>query len=134
MKKKFKMNGLILADVNVIKMMDKTLENGASSVIPVYLDKEGNISESKSNTVTKEQFQDLRNYTNKIIKEISEEMLKGKIEISPYYQKKNGQKPCDYCQYKNICNFKEYGNSNYRYIQNDKKEDILNKIRENELE
>ena len=131
-KKKFKMNGLILADVNVIKMMDKTLESGASKVIPAYLDKEGNISQSKSNAITKEQFEDLRKYTNRIIKQISKEILSGNIKIEPYYEKKNQKTPCEYCEYKEICNFKESGCNNYRYIGNDKKEDILRKIREEE--
>ena len=134
MKKKFKMNGLILADVNVVKMMDKTLSAGASNVIPAYLDKEGNISKSKSNAVTKEQFEDLRKYTNKIIKEIANEILSGDIKIEPYYQKKNQKTPCDYCEYKEICNFKEQKCNNYRYIPNDKKEDILAKIRKDEEE
>ena len=132
MKKKFKMNGLILADVNVVKMMDKSLEKGASNVIPAYLDKEGNISRSKSNAVTKEQFEDLRKYTNNIIKQIAKEMLSGDIKIEPYYQKKNKKTPCDYCDYKSICNFKEGNCNNYRYIPNDKKEEILAKIRKDE--
>lgn len=130
MKKKFKMNGLILADVNIIKKMDKTLVSGSSKVVPVYLDKEGNISKSKSSTVSKEQFEDLRKYTNRMIKQIAKEMLKGKISIEPYYQSKNQKTPCEYCDYKEICNFKEAGCNSYRYIGNDKKEDVLNKIRE----
>ena len=128
LKKKFKMNGLILADVNVVKMMDKALEKGASSVVPAYLDKDGNISKSKSSAINKEQFEDLRKYTNKVIKQIAEEMLKGKIPIEPYYQKKNKKTPCDYCEYKGICNFKEYGCNNYRFIPNEKKEDVLENL------
>lgn len=130
MKKKFKMNGLILADINVVKMMDKTLEKGSSKQIPVYLDKDGNISKSKSSTVTKEQLEDLRKHTNRIIKQIAKEILSGNIGIQPYYQKKNQKTPCDYCSYKEICNFKEYGCNHYRYIPNDKKEEILEKIRQ----
>lgn len=130
MKKKFKMNGLILADVNVVKMMDKKLENGASSVVPVYLDKEGEISKSKSSTLTKEQFEDLRKYTNKIIKQIAQEIMSGKIDIEPYYQRKNKKTPCDYCEYKGICHFKEDKTKSYRYISNNKKEEILHKIKE----
>lgn len=129
MKKKFKMNGLILADVNVVKKMDKTLDSGASSVIPAYLDKEGNISQTKSNTLTKEQFEDLRRHTNRIIKQIAKEMLSGNIKIQPYYQKKTGKTPCEYCNYQSICHFKEDNCHSYRYITNDKKEDILEKIR-----
>ena len=34
-KKNFKMNGLILADVKVVKMMDKSLDKGYSDIIPV---------------------------------------------------------------------------------------------------
>lgn len=40
LKKKFRMNGMILADINIIKSMDKCLEKGASDNIPVYLDKD----------------------------------------------------------------------------------------------
>ena len=59
-------------------------------------------------------------------------MLSGDIKIEPYYQKKNQKTPCEYCEYKAICNFKEGKCNNYRYIPNDKKEDILAKIRKDE--
>lgn len=129
MKKKFKMNGLILGDVQIIKMMDKSLNSGASSIIPAYLDKEGNISASKSNTVSDEQFKDLMKYTNKIIKDISKEILNGNISIKPYYQRKNKKTACDYCNYNGVCNFKE-NCEKFNYIENDSKDVILNKIRE----
>ncbi len=134
LKKQFKMNGFVLADINIVKMMDKSLEAGYSKVVPVYLDKEGNINKSKSNTITKEQFEDLRKYTKDIIKQISKEILSGNIEINPYYQKKNKKTPCDYCEYKQICNFKENNNCSYRYIENLKKEEILESIRKEKEE
>jgi len=31
------MNGLIAADVKLIKMMDKSLETGASNLVPAYI-------------------------------------------------------------------------------------------------
>lgn len=128
-RKNFKMNGLILADVKVVKMMDKTLDVGASNIIPAYIDKEGNLSK-KSNSITKSQFEDLQNYTNKIIKQISEEILKGKIDLEPYYNTKTKKTPCEYCDYKTICQFKagQYGN-NYNYIGKREKEEILNSIK-----
>lgn len=129
LKKKFKMNGLILADVKVVKMMDKKLESGNSNVIPAYIDKEGNLSK-KSNAVTKEQFQDLQKYTAKIIKEISEEILSGNISLNPYYNTKTKKTPCEYCEYKPICQFKAgtYGN-NYKYIGRKEKQEILDEIK-----
>ena len=104
LKKQFKMKGLILADVKVIKMMDKTLETGASKIIPAYIDKKGNISEKKSKALTQEQFERLQEYTQKLIKEISMEILSGSIKIEPYYNMKTGKTPCEYCNYKSICN------------------------------
>lgn len=132
LKKQFKMNGFVLADINIVKMMDKSLDVGYSKIVPVYLDKEGNINKSRSNAITKEQFEDLRKYTKDIIKQISDEILSGNIEINPYYQKKNRKTPCDYCEYKEICNFKENNNCSYRYIENLKKEEILENIRKEE--
>ena len=41
--KNFKMKGLILADVKVIKMNDKTLSSGASTIVPAAISSSGNI-------------------------------------------------------------------------------------------
>jgi len=50
-------------------------------------------------------------------------------ELSVYYVHDFGKTNCNY---KEICNFKEYGCNHYHYIPNDKKEDILEKIRNQE--
>ena len=128
-KANFKMKGLILADVKVVKLHDKNLEKGQSSIIPTYIDKEGNLSSKKTNGVTKEQFADLQKYMYKIIKEISKEILEGNIELKPYY--KNKKTPCKYCEYKSICNFNMYGCENqYNYIDKKAKDEILGKIKD----
>ena len=92
-KKQFKMNGLILADVNIVKKMDKTLENGNSKIIPAYINKEGNLSD-KPNSVNREQFERLQKYTMKLLEQISESILTGNINIKPYYSIK---KKSSYC-------------------------------------
>jgi len=132
LKKKFKMNGLILADVKVVKMMDKTLETGKSKIIPAYIDKDGNLSPKLSKTLTKEQFEDLQKYTQKLIKQISEEILSGNIKIEPYYNTKTNKTPCEYCSYKSICKFKEgmASGNKYNYIIKHEKQEILKKISE----
>ena len=133
-RKKFKMQGLILADVDVVKGMDRNLEKGASDKIPAYLDKDGNLSKSKSNAVNAVQFQFLQKYMNKIIKQIAEEILSGNIALKPYYNIKNKKTPCEYCEYKPICNFNQNGCKNeYRYIGNFDKEFVLEQIK-NDLE
>jgi len=114
-RKAFRMQGFVLADIQVIRAMDKTLENSSSSnIIPVGLTKTGEIS-SRSSTLTSDEFKTLQKTVKKVIKELSSEIMRGNIDIKPYnYQKKTG---CDYCAYKTICNFNTNLKSNeYDYI------------------
>lgn len=128
-RKQFKMKGLILADVNVVKKMDKTLERGNSNIIPAYIDKDGNLS-NRASTITREQFEKLQNYTNKIVKQIGNEILSGNIEIKPYYELKNGKTPCEYCKYRAICNFNTgICKKEYNYIGDESKDFILDYIK-----
>ncbi len=127
-RKQFKMRGLILADVNIVKMMDKKLEKGNSEIVQAYIDKDGNLA-NRSNTVTREQFENLQKYTNRIIKQIGNEILSGDIRIRPYYKLKQGQTPCEYCKYKSICNFNTgIYKKEYNYIGNASKENIFENL------
>ena len=126
-RKQFKMKGLILADINIVKKMDKTLEKGNSNIIPAYIDKDGNLA-NKTNTLTRGQFENLQKYTNKIVKQIGNEILSGSINIKPYYKLKQGKTPCEYCKYKSICNFNNgICKKEYNYIGNDT-ESVLDRI------
>lgn len=113
----FKMKGLILADISVVKLMDNKLQTGSSDIIPVYIGKDGTLSQKKSSIIDKENFDNLQKEVKQIIREISKEILKGKIDIKPYnYKKKTG---CDYCSYKSICMFNTNIKGNeYNYINN----------------
>ena len=127
-RKQFKMKGFILADVNLVKMMDTKLDKGNSQIVPAYIDKEGNLS-SKSDSITRKQFEDLQKYTKKIIRQIGKEILSGKIDIKPYYKVQGGRTPCEYCKYHSICNFNNgICKSSYTYIGNKNKSDILENI------
>ena len=127
-RKSFKMKGLVLADVKVVKMMDKNLENGYSEMLPVYIGKDDEISQKSSSVATKEQFIALQKYITKLIKDISKEILSGNIEIKPYYKDK--KTPCDYCEYKGICQFdkNKLGNE-YSYVPSFSKDEIWNEFK-----
>ncbi len=123
----FKMKGLILADVKVVKLHDKNLQNGNSALVPAYIGKDGELSEKKTSGVTAEQFNDLQKYMYTIIKQISKEILGGNIDLKPYYKDK--KTPCKYCDYKSICSFNMGGCENsYNYIDKKSKEEILSKL------
>ncbi len=125
----FRMKGLILADIKVVKMQDKNLTQGQSKIIPAYIDKSGNLSSKRTKGLNKEQFEILQKYIYQTIKEISSEILEGNIELKPY--NKNGVTPCEYCEYKQICNFNPslYKNE-YNYIAKKDKEVILETMKQ----
>ena len=130
-RKNFRMKGLILADVNVVKMMDTKLETGYSDIVPAYIGKDGCLSEKKSSILRKDDFKSLQNKVKEIIKEISKDILNGRINILPYNYK--GKKGCDYCKYKSICMFNpNLKDNDYFYISDKNKEFILSDIRETE--
>ena len=130
-KRNFKMKGLLVADVKLIKMMDKNLESGSSSVVPAYVTTKGEISDAKSRVATKEQFKALQKYIIKTIKDISKEIYSGNIDIKPFYR--SGRTACDMCNYKGICQFdkNKFCNS-YNFMPNLKKEEAWDKIESEE--
>jgi len=128
LKKQFKMKGLILADVEIAKMMDTKLQKGNSDVIPAYIDKDGNLS-GKSNSITRKQFESLQSYTKKMLKQISEDIFTGNIDVKPYYKVKDGKTPFEYCKYHSICCFNNgICKNSYYYIGNTSKESILGEL------
>lgn len=128
-RKNFKMKGLILADVKVIKMHDNTLQSGTSKIVPAGITKSETIMERNTKGgVKQEEFKILQDYIYSTLKQISREILSGKIELKPY--NKQGKTPCEYCNYKSICGFnpRQCGN-NYNYIDKKSKDDILRKMK-----
>ncbi|MFR7544610.1 MAG: helicase-exonuclease AddAB subunit AddB [Clostridia bacterium] len=122
----FRMNGLVLAEMNIINMMDNKLKDGEKSdVIPVKIKKDGTMDKT-SKVVSRKEFEILQKYVKNTLAQISKEILDGNIDIKPYYNVKTKRKPCEYCKYNSICNFKKgfYGND-YNYIDNMEKEYIL---------
>ncbi len=131
-RKHFKMKGLILADVKVIKMQDKNLQSGTSKIIPAGITTSGAINKRDTNGVSKEEFEILQKYIGNIIKQIGKEILQGKIDLKPYNHK--GKTPCKYCEYHSICGFDSKNNTNqYQYIGNLAKDEVIEKV-EKELQ
>ena len=123
------MNGLILGNVEVVKMMDNNLTTGNSNIIPAYIDKEGNVSKNKPSILEKEDFLALQNKVEKVIKQISEEILSGEIAQKPVYFYKNKRTACEFCSYKAICGFdSKMCNNSYNYIPNLPKNEVLAKL------
>lgn len=131
LRENFKMKGLILADVKVIQMQDNNLDNGGTSkIIPAGITKTGVINKRCTNGVESEKFAILQKYIKKTVKDISKEILKGKIDIKPYNKK--GKTPCEYCAYKSICGFDTRLNGNkYKYIDKKSNDQVIKEMQKN---
>lgn len=126
-RKNFKMKGLIVADVKVIKMNDNSLTTGTSKIVPAAISKSGEVIEKWTNGVKQEEFSILQKYICQTIKEIAKEIFNGNIDLKPYY--KDGKTPCAYCEYKSICTFDPRRKENtYQYIHKFTKDDIIRKM------
>ena len=127
MMKKFKMNGLMLSDQNVIRLMDQTLESGDSQIIAAGIKKDGNLSK-KSQVASLSEFDDLKTYVRKLYQKTGNAIIDGQLDIDPY--KLKDKIPCTFCSYKSVCQFDEAIEHNqFRVLTPHSKEDVLDLIR-----
>lgn len=127
MMKKFKMNGLMLSDQNVIRLMDQTLESGDSQIIAAGIKKDGNLSK-KSKVASLSEFDDLKTYVRNLYQKTGNAIIDGQIDIAPY--KLKDKTPCTFCSYKSVCQFDESIDKNqFRVLTPYSKEDVLELIR-----
>lgn len=119
-----KLKGLVLKDAKVVKAMDRDVE-GYSLVIPAAFKKNGEFK-STSDVVTEEEFSLLREYVNKKMISLCEDMLCGNVKIEP--TKQANRSYCEFCDFSSICQFDTSIKDNKYKIVNKKSK---NKIWEN---
>jgi helicase-exonuclease AddAB, AddB subunit len=120
--KKFKTRGLITAEAETAKLMDGELESGYSEILPIALKRDGSFY-SSSSVVTDEQWDVLRDSVRRTIGRIGTEIGCGKVSIEPY--RLGTKSPCQYCDYKPVCQFDPLFEGN-EYMK-------LNKLSEEEI-
>ncbi|WP_246938671.1 helicase-exonuclease AddAB subunit AddB [Bacillus pinisoli] len=126
--KSFKMKGLLLGDEESVRLMDTTLESGHSNIVSAGLKKTGGFY-SNSSIASEEEFTHLRKYVRNTFKTIGEDIVSGKVDISPYQLK--DRKPCTYCQYKPICQFDDGLDENqYRALQGSDDSTMLERMKQ----
>ncbi|KOP81684.1 helicase-exonuclease AddAB subunit AddB [Cytobacillus solani] len=125
--KKFKMNGLLLGDEKVIKLMDQTLDKGDSPIISAGFNKDGSISK-RSKIASKQEFDYLRKFVRSKYTETGNRITSGQVDIAPYKMKE--KTPCTFCSYKSVCQFDESLESNeYRLLIPHQKDELINIIK-----
>lgn len=112
-----KMNGVVLADTQVAKLLDATGET-----IPVRYKKDGSFY-ANSSVITEEQFSLLEEFAKKKITAIQEEILEGQADAAPYQMQ--DKQACTFCPYHAICGFdQKIPGYRYRNLKEMEKDEI----------
>ena len=124
-RKQLKMKGLLLADLELIRGMEKDL-SGSSTMIPVRINKDGKLG--KSSVAVLEDYDLLQSYVREKLLSAAKKILHGNIEISPY--RKKGKTPCKFCDFKAVCQFDPLRAENkYRVLGGQSEENMWREIR-----
>ena len=115
----FKMNGLLLDDVRVIKGMDKT--EGAT-YIPVKIKNGENVK--NDSLATLEQFGAIFRKLNDTVAQMGEKLFGGDIAAAPL---KGGADACRYCPYDSVCGYRRSEGVNVFKMKNDEVFERLDK-------
>ncbi len=113
-RRKLKLNGLVLKDVNIVRCMDDKI-NGWSEVLPLGISNKDDTFYKDSPALEEEEFFALLTHIRQLIGQLGMEMLEGNIRISP--TKKEKETACQYCPYSGVCQFDSRLDDNeYRVI------------------
>ncbi|MNB68365.1 ATP-dependent helicase/deoxyribonuclease subunit B [compost metagenome] len=102
--KRFKMKGLLVADRDIVSLMDTTLDKGHSSIVPAALKSDGSFYSSAS-VATPEQWETLLGSVRGTIAEIGTRITEGDTAIMPYRIQQ--ETACTFCSYRSVCQFDE---------------------------
>lgn len=107
----YKLEGIVLDDMDMIDSMDTELE-GTSKVLPIrYVKKSGQYAGASGGYLfSREEFEELSQQVDQQVDRICREICDGKIDIRPKKETKkdmegNYRTSCKYCSYKSICMF-----------------------------
>ncbi|MBD1221749.1 helicase-exonuclease AddAB subunit AddB [Virgibacillus halodenitrificans] len=130
--KKYKMQGLLLSDEDIVKMMDNSLESGTSTIVPAGVKKNGGFY-SSSKIADEDTFTSLQTHIHQLMMQAGIDMTAGGVHLNPYQHKQ--QIACTYCPFHAVCQFDPLlEDNNYRKLTEMKEETILEKIRVDEGE
>lgn len=135
--KQYKYDGLFVDDASLFPVYDNSLEKSKNSTIfPIRKDKNEQlqkVSQSKSKFYTEEEIQHLMHHNRKKMKDGGNRILSGEIALNPSYKLKDKKRACQFCPFRSICNFDVMlQENNYHRMENLSKEEIIERMREEE--
>ena len=114
-------NGRTLDDVEVAKDIDTTLAGGKSEKLGLKLKSDGTLSHVGNKLLSDAQFDSQTEYAFQLIRRAGELMKQGYAAVKPY------QGACEYCDYKDICDFGDVYTYNAREVKDKISKEVIDK-------
>jgi ATP-dependent helicase/nuclease subunit B len=131
--REYRMQGLLLADGESVKLMDESLNHNAkSAVIPIEFKKDGAFS-ARSQVADSSQWEVLRKSVRSQIRRIGKRIVDGDVAITPY--RLDRRSPCTFCDYRPVCHFDNQieGNSYQALSKSGSKEELWQRLADGAL-
>ena len=127
--KEFRLNGLMMKDIEIIQSMDRDLQAGNSSeIIPAGLLKYNTLS-ARTSALEEKDLQIVLDYAAFWLQESVQKMMEGECSIYPSTDGK-GNTACSYCPYHSICQFDVLFKENqYRWLYKLDDKKVIEKIK-----
>ena len=119
------MNGLVLADIDVVTAMEK--ENKGEFIPTLSINKDGSYSKRLTSFASKDEFDLIFTHIKKIMKNVGDSISNGDIEVRPIDGRESAA--CDYCDYKSVCGIE---NRTAFKVPNLKNNEVFEKMKETE--
>ncbi len=124
--KKYKMQGLLLSDEEIVKLMDTSIESGRSQIVPAGVKKNGGFY-SGSKIADHDSFAGLQHHIHQLMSQAGLDITSGGVHLNPYQHQQ--RVPCTYCPFLSVCQFDpSLEENNYRKLTDMKDEEVLEKL------
>ena len=97
------MNGLLQADISLLKAMEK--ENNGEFVPSLSINKDGTISKTATSFIKPEEFGMIFTHIENLVKKTANSISNGDIAVKPIDGRDSTA--CAYCDFKGVCNFQD---------------------------
>lgn len=128
--KQYKMQGMLISDENIVRLMDTSLKQGTSQIVPAGIKKNGGFYKH-SKVANSQTFSLLRAHINLLIEQAGVTITSGDIQLNPYVYKQ--QSACKFCPFHSVCQFDPtLGDHDFRRLPQMKDEEVLEKLQKEE--
>ncbi|SET13831.1 DNA helicase/exodeoxyribonuclease V, subunit B [Oceanobacillus limi] len=128
--KKYKMQGMVIANEQVARLMDTSLETGWSDMLPLGVKKSGEFY-GNSKVAHQDTFASLQEHIHRLMLQAGIDITQGGVHLNPFQHKQKSA--CTYCPFLSVCQFDTSLETNdFRKLQDMDDDEILEKLRSEE--